>query len=183
MLLVPDFEAFVNEVKEGKHRDASLFAPPLLVPLDHFDLECKCAIAISKFCRSLSISITILQPLRGFENFVSEDALIWAVDDAERWFKLAQCLETDLVLVCSNFIEGPYPISDNILGKTMKDYLDTQVRAFRMLGDRAQKYGIRIGYEPLAWGTVVNRWEQVWTVVNQVDLPNVGIILDSFNCL
>jgi 4-hydroxyphenylpyruvate dioxygenase len=65
----------------------------------------------------------------------------------------------------------------------MKDYLDAQVMAFRMLGQRAQNYGIRIGYEPLTWGTVINRWEQCWVVVKEVDMLNVGIILDSFNCL
>jgi 4-hydroxyphenylpyruvate dioxygenase len=65
----------------------------------------------------------------------------------------------------------------------MKNYLDAQVKAFRLLGQRAREYGIRVGYEPLAWGTVVNRWEQCWAVVKEVDMPNVGIILDSFNCL
>jgi sugar phosphate isomerase/epimerase len=65
----------------------------------------------------------------------------------------------------------------------MQDYLDAQLKAFRLLGLKAQKYGIRIGYEPLAWGTVVNRWEQCWAVVKEVDMPNVGIIFDSFNCL
>ena len=65
----------------------------------------------------------------------------------------------------------------------MKEYLDAQVNTFRCLGHRALKYSIRIGYEPLAWGMVVNQWEQCWAVVKQPDLPNVGIILDSFNCL
>lgn len=105
-----------------------------------------------------------------------------AVDEAERWFELARYLDTDLILVCSNYLEGPCPVS-KVPGSTMRAYLNAQVRAFRILGERAQRHGIRIGYEPLAWGTVVNRWEQVWTVVKEVDMPNVGVILDSFNSL
>lgn len=62
-------------------------------------------------------------------------------------------------------------------------YLDTQVEAFAALGEIAERYGVRIGYEPLAWGTMVDNWEQVWDVVRRVDRKNVGVILDSFNCL
>jgi 4-hydroxyphenylpyruvate dioxygenase len=179
---VDDFESFVGQVKRGHHNP---LLPPLSSPSGGLAFECECAVAISNLCESLSINIPILQPLRGFENFESDDALLQALDDAERWFRLARCLGTDLVLVCSNFIEGPFPLKDGDEGTTrnMVDYLDAQAHAFRMLGQRAQMYGIRIGYEPLAWGTVVNRWEQCWAVVKKANMPNVGIILDSFNCL
>jgi 4-hydroxyphenylpyruvate dioxygenase len=66
---------------------------------------------------------------------------------------------------------------------TERDYLDDQVAAFTELGQLASTYGVKIGHEALAWGTVVNRWEQIWEVVDRVDLPNVGVILDSFNQL
>ena len=175
-----DFETFVDQVKNGSH--TSLFESQTLHP-DSPAIEWECASAVSRLCTSLSISIPILQPLRNFENFESEFCLLQALDNAERRFKIAQCLGTDLILVCSNFIESNFPITENRLCKTMEDYLDAQVMAFRMLGQRAQNYGIRIGYEPLAWGTVINRWEQCWAVVKEVDMLNVGIILDSFNCL
>lgn len=175
---VPDFESFVEEVKHGHHK--SLFNTPL--PSHTPELEKECAIAISNLCQSLSIQIPILQPICDFENFQSEDALKQALDAAEHWIQIARYLGTDLVLVCSNLVLGPYPLRE-ASGNTMEGYLDAQVRAFRMLGKRAEKYGIRVGYEPLAWGTVINRWEQVWKVVERVDMPNVGIILDSFNYL
>ncbi|KAJ7705495.1 xylose isomerase-like protein [Mycena rosella] len=65
----------------------------------------------------------------------------------------------------------------------LSTYLDTQVDAFRALGKLAARYGVRVGYEPLAWGTVVDNWEQVWDVVRRVGRENVGIIFDSFNFL
>ncbi|KIM82864.1 hypothetical protein PILCRDRAFT_820157 [Piloderma croceum F 1598] len=179
-IFMADFELFVDQVKSGCH--TSLFTPQA-PHTDNPAIEWECASAISRLCISLSISIPILQPFRNFENFESEFCLLQALNNAERWFKIAQCLGTDLVLVCSNFIESDFPITEDRLCKTMDDYLGAQVKAFRMLGQRAQNYGIRIGYEPLAWGTVINRWEQCWAVVKEVDMPNVGIILDSFNCL
>ncbi|THH18800.1 hypothetical protein EW146_g2246 [Bondarzewia mesenterica] len=169
---IPDFEQFVSEVKQGQH--TSLFPPSF----DHETAtERECAVAISTLCKSHSLSIPVLQPLRGFENFASPEAIAHALDDAERWLALMPQLETDLLLVCSNFIEGYQP------RQTVKHYLDMQVTAFRLLGERAQKYGLKVGYEALAWGTVVDRWDLAWSVVKEVDMPNVGLILDSFNSL
>jgi 4-hydroxyphenylpyruvate dioxygenase len=84
------------------------------------------------------------------------------------------------MLVCSNLLESD-PVADG--RKTVQEYLEELKAAFRLLGHKAEKYGVRIGYEPLAWGSVINRWEQVWEVVRDVDMPNVGIIFDSFNSL
>lgn len=57
------------------------------------------------------------------------------------------------------------------------------MHSFRALGALAARYEVRVGYEALAWGTMVNRWEQTWDVVKEVNSWNVGIILDSFNQL
>ncbi|KAE9390274.1 xylose isomerase-like protein [Gymnopus androsaceus JB14] len=89
-------------------------------------------------------------------------------------------MKCDLLLVCSNHVSGPYPISEEC---TMEMYYDAQVDAFRQLGALAEKYGVRIGYEPLSWGTVVDNWMQVWDIVQRVDRENVGVLLDSFNTL
>lgn len=62
-------------------------------------------------------------------------------------------------------------------------YRRDMVHSFRALGALAARYEVRIGYEALAWGTMVNRWEQTWDVVKEVNSWNVGVILDSFNQL
>ncbi|KAF8347447.1 xylose isomerase-like protein [Amanita rubescens] len=161
-MFMPDFEQFVQQVKDGQHHD--LFEDiPSFAP------------------KNLSSSELELQPLRNFENFTSDEQIDAAVSVAERWFDLMPRLGTDLMLVCSNFIEGGSPVAKGLT--TMDAYLDMQVRAFRRLGQCAAKYGVRVGYEPLAWGTVVDNWMPVWQVVSQVDMPNVGVILDSFNTL
>ncbi|KAJ7176742.1 xylose isomerase-like protein [Mycena filopes] len=216
-IFIPDFEAFVDEVRgPGLHRDLFPDGKP---PLDD-ELEVECAKAIARLCSSLSLAIPVLQPLRGFENFVSPSALGGgglpaALSEAERWLRLMPALNALLLLVCSNYIEpkdhpfapfdpstdpvpslpttprtktippepAPSPFSPSPTQEQLSTYLDQQVEAFSALGEIAERYGVRIGYEALGWGTVVDNWEQVWDVVRRVDRKNVGVILDSFNCL
>lgn len=90
-------------------------------------------------------------------------------------------LNTDLLLVCSNNLAPLSPLS--LPGASYIKYRDAQVRALKELGLRASKLDLRVGYEPLAWGTVINTWEQVWDVVKRVNMDNVGVILDTFNSL
>ncbi|KAJ7267460.1 xylose isomerase-like protein [Mycena rebaudengoi] len=216
-MFIPDFEAFVDEVRTGGlHHE--LF--PQGTPPTEASLEVACAKAIGALCDSLGIAIPLLQPLRGFENFASRNALGGgglpaALEEAERWMKLMPHFGAPLLLVCSNFIEPedhpfapfdpevsqqpsftresegqttpPGPASSPFYPALTQDqistYLDAQVDAFRALGKVAARYGVRIGYEALAWGTVVDNWEQVWDVVRRVGRENVGIIFDSFNFL
>lgn len=180
-MFVPDFEVFVQEVKDGQHRDLFEKTPFAPKSLPQRELERTCATAISRLCQKLRLDIPLVQPLRNFENFTSDEQIDEAVGLAERWFDLMPYLGTDLLLVCSNFIEGGSPVAQGLT--TMDAYLDMQVRAFSSLGRCAAKYGVRVGYEPLAWGTVVDNWIPVWQVVSRVDMPNVGVIMDSFNTL
>ncbi|KAF9042781.1 xylose isomerase-like protein [Hymenopellis radicata] len=177
-IFIPDFEAFVDEVRNGAHRQ--LFPKSFtLASLSTEALERECAKAIAAMADGLGLSLPLLQPIRNFENFRSEEELQAGLDGIERWLKLMEHFRCDLVLVCSNYVPGR-PITE---AYTFKMYLEAQVHAFTRLGNLAAGYNVRIGYEPLAWGTVIDNWEQVWEVVRRVDLPNVGIILDSFNSL
>ncbi|KAJ6466787.1 xylose isomerase-like protein [Mycena sanguinolenta] len=78
---------------------------------------------------------------------------------------------------------APSPFLPSPTQEQLSGYLDAQVEAFTALGKIAARYGVRIGYEALAWGTIVDNWEQVWDVVRRVGRENVGVILDSFNYL
>lgn len=178
-IFMADFEAFVDEVLNSQH--LHLFPDafnPTSLPTP--ELERECADVVASLCRSHNLDIPLVQPLRYFENFRTPEELDEALDGAERWLRLMPHFGSELLLVCSNHISGKHPLSESY---TITDYMNAQVTAFRLLGERAAKYNVRIGYEALAWGTVVSTWEPVWDVVKEVDLPNVGIILDSFNLL
>ncbi|KAK0444280.1 xylose isomerase-like protein [Desarmillaria tabescens] len=172
-IFMVDFEGFVAEVINGKHHH--LFDEPFDPhSLSTPDLECECAKVITALCVSHNLTIPVVQPLRNFENFKTEEDVQAGLDSAERWLRLMEYFQCDLMLVCSNHVPGPHPITDTY---TVEMYLDAQVDAFRRLGELAATY------DPLSWGTVVDNWEPVWDVVQRVNLPNVGIILDSFNTL
>jgi 4-hydroxyphenylpyruvate dioxygenase len=188
-MFIPDFEAFVDEVRKGQHSElfvsttpssSSSFSSSSLTSLSQPDLELECAHAISAYCTAHSLEIPIFQPYRNFENFRSQEELDTALEGVERWFRLMPALKCDLMLICSNHVPGAYPLTE---AYTFEMYRDAQVEAFRQLGARAAKYNVRVGYEPLSWGTVVDNWTKVWDVVKRVDMDNVGVILDSFNTL
>jgi len=118
----------------------------------------------------LGLANVVYQPFRDFEGLSGLDR-IRAFDRAEKKFDLMQQIGTDLLLICSTTIRDssadPQRIADD----------------FRELGERAGKRQLRIAYEALAWGQHINDHRQVVDIVRQVDLPSVGLVLDSFHSL
>ncbi len=125
---------------------------------------------VRRICEDLGLAIDIFQPFRDFEA-MPEPFRSRNLDRAERKFDVMQALGTDLVLVCTT--THPAAIDDN----------ERAVADFREMAERAAKRGLRIGVEGLAWSRFNNRWRQVWDIVQKVDHPNCGLIVDSFHTL
>lgn len=51
----------------------------------------------------------------------------------------------------------------------------------RQLGQLAEKHGLIIAYEGVAWGIHVNTWEQVHEILSLTNHPNVRHCLDTFH--
>ena len=125
---------------------------------------------IRDLATGLGLAITCFQPFRDFEA-MPEPQRRRNLDRAERKFDVMQALGTDLLLVCSN---------------VHADAIDDDARAaadFHALAERAQRRGLRIGYEALAWGRHVNRWRHAYKIVREADHPSLGLIVDSFHTL
>ncbi len=125
---------------------------------------------VGRMVRDHGLEIMLFQPFRDFEG-LPEPHRQRAFDRAERKFDLMLELGTDLVLICSS-------VSPHALGG-----IDRAASDLRELGDRAQKRGLRVGYEALAWGRHVNDHRDAWEIVRRASHPNVGLILDSFHTL
>ena len=125
---------------------------------------------VGAMVRDAGLEITLFQPFRDFEG-MPEPQRSRGFDRAERKFDLMQELGTGLMLVCSS-------ISPLALGG-----IDRAAEDFHELGERAQKRGLRVGYEALAWGRHVSDHRDAWEIVRRADQPNVGLILDSFHTL
>lgn len=118
----------------------------------------------------LGLACLLYQPLRDFEG-MPEPHRTRAFARARQKFDVMRILGCDRLLLCSNTSPLSSPDRDRI------------VADFRALGDLAAEYGITVGYEALAWGLHVDDHRDVWSIVQAVDHPNIGILLDSFHSL
>jgi 4-hydroxyphenylpyruvate dioxygenase len=125
---------------------------------------------VASMVRDLGLTITLFQPFRDFEG-LPEPQRSQAFERAERKFELMEQLGTDLMLICSS-------VSPLALGG-----IERAAEDLRLLGERAARRGLRVGYEALAWGRHVNDHRDAWEIVRRADHANVGLILDSFHTL
>jgi 3-dehydroshikimate dehydratase len=123
---------------------------------------------VAKEMSDLGLSAITFQPFRDFEG-MPEPQRQRTFDRAERKFDLMQELGCDSLLVCSN-------VSPDSLGG-----IDRCAADFRDLGERAEKRGLRVGFEALAWGRHINDYRDAWEVVRRADHPAIGLVLDSFH--
>src|SRR4051812_33021531 len=125
---------------------------------------------VAQRCGDLGLAICAFQPFRDFEG-MPEPQRARGFARAERKFDLMQELQTDLLLICSS-------VSPVSLGG-----IDRAADDFRALGELAEKRGLRVGYEALAWGRHVSDHRDAWEIVRRADHKSIGLILDSFHTL
>jgi 4-hydroxyphenylpyruvate dioxygenase len=125
---------------------------------------------VGKIIRDLGLDCTLFQPFRDFEG-MPPDQRVRALDRMERKFDVMDELGVDLILLCSNC--SPMASGDRT---QMIDDLSE-------LGERAARRNMRVGYEGLAWGRHIWDHRDAWSLVRDVDHPNIGLVLDSFHSL
>jgi len=126
---------------------------------------------VRKMVADHGLEITLFQPFRDFEGLPDGPLRQRAFLRARHKFDLMCELGTDLMLICSSV----HPAGLGGINRCADD--------FRELGDIAESYGVRVGYEALAWGRFINDHRDAWEVVRRADHENVGLILDSFHTL
>ncbi len=135
-----------------------------------FVMSASSARDVRQRCADLGLSIDLYQPFRDLD---STDPAQFAANlrRADRKFDVMEELGTDLILVCSAV--SPTAVDDNAV---IADQL-------HQLAERAQRRGMRIAYEALAWGTCVNTYDRSWDIVKAADHPALGLCVDSFHIL
>jgi 4-hydroxyphenylpyruvate dioxygenase len=118
----------------------------------------------------LGLALDLYQPFRDFEG-VGPDLLEHNLRRAAAKFALMNRLGIDTMLLCSNVATARSG--------------DEQLAAaqLRELGDLAERFGVRVAYEALAWGRFVDGYEQAARIVRLADHPSIGLCLDSFHIL
>jgi 4-hydroxyphenylpyruvate dioxygenase len=126
--------------------------------------------AVGQRIRDAGLEVMLFQPFRDFEGLPAA-LRKKAFERAKRKFDVMQELGCDLILICSS-------VHPEALGG-----IDRMADDLAELGECASTYGIRLGYEALAWGRYVNDHRDAWEIVRRADQNNVGLILDSFHTL
>ena len=121
-------------------------------------------------CADLGLTIDLYQPFRDFDT-TRAGGVEHNLRRLDRKFDIMAELGTDLILVCSAV--SPDAVHDD----------DVLVEQLSRAAELAQRRGMRVSYEALAWGSYVNTYEHSWDLVRRVDAPALGLCLDSFHIL
>lgn len=125
---------------------------------------------VRRMADDLGLQIFLFQPFRDFEG-VSAERLAHHLRRAERKFELMHELGASRLLVCSSV--APDTSRDDAL---IVDQLGELARL-------AQRHGVVVGYEALAWGRHVFSYQHAWRLVDAVGSPHLGLVVDSFHTL
>ena len=125
---------------------------------------------IRQECDRRGLAIDLYQPFRDFEA-VPPDVFAANLRRAEHTFAILEQLGTQTMLVSSSV--SPDAVDDD----------DLAVEQLHVLAGRAERRGLRIAYEALAWGRFVNTYPHAWRIVRHADHPALGLCLDSFHVL
>ena len=118
--------------------------------------------------RASGLRVTGFQVLRDFEG-LSGHLHDYKIDIAKSMLEMCHALGCGLLLICSS-------TSVHATGDTA-----ALVKDLRKLAMLAIPMNIRIAYEALSWGRVVNEFPQAWDLVCAADMPNLGLGFDSFH--
>lgn len=86
--------------------------------------------------------------------------------EAEQMLNVAAEMQIDMLLVAAN---------------TQACQADKIVSDLGWLCEKASKLGIRIAYEGMAWSSVINRCDLVWSTIQQVGAENLGVVIDAYH--
>ncbi|KAI1611410.1 xylose isomerase-like protein [Exophiala viscosa] len=128
---------------------------------------------IHELCLAHELEILCIQPFMHYEGRLDSSSHQAAIQDLHFWIRLVHTLGTDLIQIPSSFLD-----SSNCTGS--RDILVAELREAADIGLRATP-PIRFAYEALAWGTHVDTWDAAWSIVQEVDRPNFGTCIDTFN--
>ena len=126
---------------------------------------------VGAMVRDHGLDIMLFQPFRDFEGFPAGPLRDRAFARARQKFGVMNALGTDLMLICSSV----HPDSIGGIDRCADDLAE--------LGELAEAFGVRVGYEALAWGRYVSDHRDAWEIVRRADHPRVGLILDSYHTL
>jgi sugar phosphate isomerase/epimerase len=118
--------------------------------------------------KTSGLRVTGFQVLRDFEG-LSGHLHEYKMDIAKSMLEMCHALDCRVLLICSS-------TSVHATGDTQ-----ALVKDLRKLAMLAIPMNIKIAFEALSWGRVINEFPQAWDIITQADMPNLGLGFDSFH--
>jgi len=117
------------------------------------------------------LEVMLFQPFRDFEGLPKGPLRDNAFSRAKYKFETMNRLGCERILICSSV----HPEAVGGIDRCADD--------FAALGEIAQTFGVKVGYEALAWGKYIFDHRDAWEIVRRANHPNIGLILDSYHTL
>lgn len=134
---------------------------------------CEAARQIRQMCQAAELQIIGLQPFLFYEGLLDRQKHDQLIEKIHVWFRIVKELGTATIQIPANFLP-----KDQLTGDMNVIVGDLRKLAELGLQEHPQ---VRFAYENLCWSTHIDTWEKAWEVVKQVDRPNFGLCLDTFN--
>lgn len=180
---VHDFESKIKEAGQQGFRGIEIFYEDLeyvAKKLSSYksptpnDL-CEAARQVKQMCHVAELEIIGLQPFLFYEGLLDRQKHNQLIEKIHVWFRIVKELGTTTIQIPANFLPKEQLTGD----------MDVIVGDLRQLADLGlqEHPRVRFAYENLCWSTHIDTWEKAWEVVKQVDRPNFGLCLDTFNII
>ncbi len=118
--------------------------------------------------KASGLRVTGFQVLRDFEG-LSGHLHDYKIDIAKSMLEMCHALGCRVMLCCSS------------TSTHATDDRKALVRDLRKLAMLAIPMNIKVAFEALSWGRVVNEFPQAWDLICEADMPNLGLGFDSFH--
>lgn len=123
---------------------------------------------IANLATSLGLKINLFQPGYDIDILLENDSSR-ALDRLDRTFDLMKNMGTELLLLSQSA-----KTNEGGENATLTGHL-------REFGKCAARHELKIGYRKNSSDQSIQSLEDAWEIIRNVDLPNVGLILDSFH--
>lgn len=120
------------------------------------------------------LDVICLQPFLHYEGLINDTEHEQRLRKLDLWIQLAQQLHTDLIQVPSNFLSPNVTTGD-------RNQIIEDMKTIAQIGAKVRPTPIRFAYEGIAWGTHVDTWDEVWDIVQAVNMSNFGTCIDTYN--
>ncbi|GAA6033116.1 hypothetical protein JCM8097_002952 [Rhodosporidiobolus ruineniae] len=144
--------------------------PTSLTPRDKLRAAAK---ETKRIADELGLELMCFQPLLDYAGIKDKREHAARLEDAIFRFELCDLLGCTIMQIPANFR------LDNGVSGAEEDV----VRDLRELADAGLRHNppIRFAYEPMCWSTYEWTWQQGWNIIQKVDRPNFGTVLDAFH--